>query len=361
MRCARLSWSSRRRRSATGTPARPNRKLLITGAGAAALIAVAVIPASAHVPARAEVVPAKAAHAGATGAARATGVAGATGAVSSAGAHVTSAAGAPAADIAAAAGRYVALGDSYTAGPLIPQQTGNPAGCLRSTHNYPSLVAAAIHPSSFQDISCSGAVTADMTASQPVTVGTNPPQFSALTAATSLVTVQISGNDIGFINIVETCSELSLTNPIGAPCKAHYTSGGTDQLAQAIQQVAPKVAAVIQGIHQRSPAARVLVVGYPVILPNSGDGCWPVVPFAYGDVPYLRGVERELDQMLASEASANSATYVNTYTDSIGHDVCQLPGVKWVEGLVPTSPAAPFHPNALGEKAMANQVAAAVG
>jgi lysophospholipase L1-like esterase len=204
-------------------------------------------------------------------------------------------------------------------------------------------------------------VTGDMTGSQSVTLGTNPPQFSALTAGTTLVTLQIGGNDIGFINIVTTCAELSFTNPTGAPCKARYTSGGTDQLAQAINATAPKVAAALQGIHQRSPSARVLLVGYPDLLPNTGYGCWPVVPIAYGDVPYLRGVENELNQMLANEAGANGAAYVNTYTDSIGHDVCQVPGVKWVEGAVPTSPAAPFHPNALGEQAMATQVTAAVG
>ena len=54
-------------------------------------------------------------------------------------------------------------------------------------------------------------------------------------------------------------------------------------------------------------------------------------------------------------------TFVNTYTDSIGHDFCQRAGLKWAEGLVPASPAAPVHPNAPGEKAMAQQVPAAAG
>lgn len=341
MRHARLPWRHRWHRSAAASRTRGHTKYM-TGAGIATLLALALIPASAS-PRLAPRPTAAAAKAG-------TAKAGASRpAISTALRQVTP------------AGRYVSLGDSYTAGPLIPEQTGTPAGCLRSNHNYPSLVAAGIHPSSFQDISCSGATTSDMTGAQSVTLGTNPPQFSALNAATSLVTVQISGNDIGFINIVETCSELSFTNPAGAPCKAHYTSGGTDQLAAAIQKTAPKVAGVLQGIHQRSPHAGVLLVGYPVILPDTGYGCWPVVPIAYGDVPYLRGVELELNQMLASEAAANGATYVNTYTDSIGHDVCKPPGVKWVEGLVPTSPAAPFHPNEMGEQAMARQVLAALG
>ncbi len=263
--------------------------------------------------------------------------------------------------LSASTGRYVSLGDSYTAGPLIPKLVGSPAGCARSSHNYPSLVAAAIAPSSFRDVSCQGADTTDMAYPESVPLGTNPPEFSALTTGTSLVTVQIGGNDINFINIVINCTALSFLNPFGSPCKSHYTSGGTDQLAKAVAQTGPKVAGVLKGIHKRAPNARVLLVGYPVLLPVSGNGCWPLVPIAHGDVSYLRGIETKLNKMLATEAASNGASYVDTYTVSVGHDVCQSPGKKWVEGLVPTSPAAPFHPNAAGEKGMAQKVIAAVG
>ena len=175
---------------------------------------------------------------------------------------------------------YVSLGDSYTSGPLIPDQTGTPAGCLRSTHSYPSLVAAGIGTASFTDASCAGATTGNMTSPQQVTLGINPPQLGALSSSTSLVTLGIGGNDIGFANIIISCTELSLTSPFGSPCKNHYTAGGTDQLAQAVSQTAPKVGAVLAAIHQRVPGARVLVVGYPVVLPDSGHGCWPLVPVA---------------------------------------------------------------------------------
>src|SRR5215475_7481089 len=77
---------------------------------------------------------------------------------------------------------YVALGDSYTAGPLIPLQESDPLGCLRSDHNYPHLVAAALGVSDFRDPSCSGAETDDMTAPQGVTPGPNPPQLDSLDA-----------------------------------------------------------------------------------------------------------------------------------------------------------------------------------
>jgi lysophospholipase L1-like esterase len=264
-----------------------------------------------------------------------------------------------AATVATGGGRYVALGDSYTSGPLIPIQSGGL--CLRSSENYPSLTAAALGYS-LDDASCAGATTDNMAQDQTdLGFEINAPQLDSLTSDTKLVTLGIGGNDIGFIDIIETCAEESLTDPFGDPCTAHYTTGGTDQLLADIKATGPKIAAVLQEIHQRAPRAAVYVVGYPDILPEDSDGCWPIVPIAYGDVAYLRQTETELNAMLAGEADANGSTYVDTYTPTIGHDVCQALGTKWFEGLVPTSPAAPFHPNALGEAAMAKALESAIG
>jgi lysophospholipase L1-like esterase len=257
--------------------------------------------------------------------------------------------------------RYVALGDSYAAGPLVPIPTGEPAGCLRSDRNYPSVVAQGLGVSDFRDVSCSGATTENVTGPQSVPLGENPPQLDALAPDTQLVTISIGGNDIGFGDIVTECATRSPLQPTGSACKDHYTAGGSDELAQRIDAAAPKVAGVLAAIDERSPDARVLLVGYPAILPDEGPGCFPVVPFSPGDVDYLRGVEKELNAMLADEAARAGAEFVDTYTPSIGHDACQPPGTKWVEGLVPTAPAAPVHPNALGMKEIGGIVVDAVG
>ncbi|HEV7773400.1 MAG TPA: SGNH/GDSL hydrolase family protein [Conexibacter sp.] len=243
-----------------------------------------------------------------------------------------------------ASGRYVALGDSYTAGPLIPNQSLNPLGCLRSDHNYSHLVQPSLTTAALSDVSCSGATTDDMFNAQSTEIGTNPPELDALTSGTRVVTLGIGGNDIGFSGIVLNCARL---NPFD-PCKDDYVHGSTDDVSVRIAATAPKVDAVIAAIHARAPSARVHVVGYPVILPASGSGCWPSVPILPTDVTYLRAKEIELNAMLASRAAADGAFYVDTYTSSVGHDVCKATGVKWVEGLIPTSPAAPVHPNALG-------------
>ena len=259
-------------------------------------------------------------------------------------------------------GTFVALGDSYAAGNLIPASpVGSPAGCLRSTHNYSGDVQAVIRAGRYVDAACTDATTAGMTRPQDTVAGTNRPQFDALAARDSLVTITIGGNDIGFSSILATCTALSVTSPSGHPCKRHFTAGGTDQLAARVAAIAPKVAAVLRGIHHRAPRARVLLVGYPGILPDTGTGCYPDVPLAHGDVPYLRATEVALNRALARAATASHATFVDTYRATIGHDVCQRPGTRWVEGLIPDSPAFPFHPNGRGQQAMARQVLAALG
>jgi lysophospholipase L1-like esterase len=258
-------------------------------------------------------------------------------------------------------GPFVALGDSYAAGNLIPDSpAGTPVGCLRSSHDYGADAAAALGVTDVVDATCNGATTASMTQSQSVLLGTNPPQLDALAADDSVVMLTIGGDDIGFSGILETCAKLSLTGLFGHPCQRHYTAGGTDQLAAAVTAAAPKVAAVLQAIASRAPDARVLVVGYPDILPVTGHGCWPLVPFAFGDVPYLRGIEVDLNQMLARTAAANGATFVDTYQATVGHDACTGASTKDVESLVPTSLAYPFHPNQRGELVMAQQVVAAL-
>lgn len=268
---------------------------------------------------------------------------------------------APAAASAPRFQHYVALGDSYTAGPLIPLQRVDPVGCLRSTANYPALLSHRLGLLTYTDRSCSGADTTNMTNSQSVTLGTNPPQFDGLAANTDLVSVGIGGNDFGvFGNITSVCPTLRASDPTGNPCQQHFTVNGVDTLRQQIAQTRVRVAAVIAGIHQRSPHATVLIVGYPRIAPPSGT-CPDVLPFADGDYPYLDGIEQALNAALSGAVSdAGGATYVDTYTPSLGHDAC-AGGAAWINGQYLQLTAAPYHPNGAGMVGEAKIIEAALG
>jgi lysophospholipase L1-like esterase len=253
---------------------------------------------------------------------------------------------------------YVALGDSYTAGPGIPQLVGDPPGCVRSDHNYPHLVAPSLKLPEFRDASCSGASTADMTSPQNHGVGPspNPAQVDRLDRNTRVVTLQIGGNDIGFYEIAYSCASYS---PGGTPCQDRYVRNQVDELSRRIAAVAPRVTSVLRQIHARSPNARIYVVGYPTIVPDTGTGCWPRLPYAVADLPYLRAKERELNDMLRARAAANRSVYVETERPSIGHDGCQPPGIRWVEPVFDAS-GVPLHPNALGMQGMASAILATI-
>lgn len=255
-----------------------------------------------------------------------------------------------------APGTYVALGDSLSAGPKVP--TASTDGCQRSDHNFPALVSASIGRR-LVDTSCTGARTSEMLLSQ---FGTNPlprPQFNKLSRNVQVVTLTIGGNDIGFGDIALAC--VRLFPVFVTPCQNNYVHDGGDDVSNAISATAPKVAAVLDGIHQRSPRARVYLVGYPPIVPDSGDGieCWPDVPIAYADVPWLRAKVKELNAMLQTQAVSHNATYVDTYGPFIGHDACQGFN-RWMEPIITAVNGERLHPNATGHAQIANVVTAAI-
>ena len=256
--------------------------------------------------------------------------------------------------LAGAAPAYVSLGDSYTAGPFIlPPAPGAPLDCLQSARDYPHLTATALGLS-LTDVSCSAATTENLTTTAQYP--DQPRQFNALSSSTQVVSVGIGGNDKGlFLNTLITCGAEDLVFPFGTPCKNTYGH----KLAEEIVEDGPMVGAALAQIHAISPSAQIFVVGYPDILPQSGN-CWPTVPLTTGDVAYLNGVEQELNAMLSNEAAANGATYVDTYTPSIGRDACKSVSVRYVEPVLPESDAFSVHPNERGMAVDATEVEAAM-
>jgi hypothetical protein len=57
---------------------------------------------------------------------------------------------------------------------------------------------------------------------------------------------------------------------------------------------------------------------------------------------------------------AEHAVFVDTYTPSLGHDMCAGPERRWIEPPLPAAGRAPLHPNAAGQQGMAAAVLAAV-
>lgn len=250
--------------------------------------------------------------------------------------------------------RYVAMGDSFTAAPLVPESV--PAdGCYRSTGNYPSLVARALPGTELVDVSCSAADTTHLRVPQTTATGrTVPPQLDALTPDTDLVTIGIGGNDFGvFGTLVERCPALAPRDPRGAPCRASLRTGRGDSLLARIDRTSERLVVALREIAERSPQARVLVVGYPQIGPRSG-AC-PQLPVARGDYRYTHQVGRSLDRALRRAAASTEAELVDVWRASRGHDICS--DEPWVNGKdTDLTRALSYHPFAEGQAAVAELV-----
>jgi len=242
--------------------------------------------------------------------------------------------------------RYVALGDSAAAGPVItPQRTGVP--CLRSERNFPTDTASELGVRSFTDVTCSSATIDNFTTPQE----SEPPQFDALRADTTLVTMgPIGANDVGLVSTAAGCVALP-------GCKER--DGQT--VHAKIEAIRAELAAALNTIKQRSPQAAIVVVGYGRYLP--AGGCYPTQPITSSDGDYVQGLIDHTNQVLSDAARAAGATFADLRTTpgALDHTACAPAGQRWLEGLVPLSGdgAIPFHPTALGMNAFSGTVAQA--
>lgn len=246
---------------------------------------------------------------------------------------------------------YVAMGDSYTAGPgILPPSLTAPPLCGQSLNNYPHLVAAALKLS-LTDVSCSGAKTEDFTVSQ---FPGQPPQFDALTPSTEIVTVGMGGNDHNlFATLVGTCTALDFGKANeGAPCREAEEGFVTKTFEE---NIAPAEQA-LREIKERSPKAKVYVVAYPEITPINGY-CPTAIPWTTEDLRWFHfQVQARGNAILALEALRNGAIYTETFLQSFGHNACEPVGTRWIEPLFGSLTGVAVHPNLLGQEHDAQDV-----
>lgn len=249
---------------------------------------------------------------------------------------------------------YVAIGDSYSAGLGIPVTT-YAGGCYRSDRNFPSLLAVRLRSVSMRDVSCSGATPANTVIPQR---GSIAPQFDALGKKTDLVTVRIGVNQGGmFGGLVSACPAVRHLDPTGSPCRDLANSTGSDAFFDLADSAGAEVAGVLAGIAQRSPRARVVLVGYPRLAPEHGT-C-PALPLAAGDYAYVNSVIERLDDNLARAARAADINYVDMWTASRGHDICAAD--PWVQGATNDNGlASAYHPLEAEQQAVVDRISRVV-
>lgn len=245
----------------------------------------------------------------------------------------------PEPDAAPAVARYVAIGDSYSAGPLIPV-TDVAKGCLRSDRNYPSLVAEATG-ATLADRTCSGATTTNFSQRQFPEV---PPQRTALNENTSLVTVSLGGNDEGVFNLLVRAFS--------------GTEAAQDELIARLDRTQARLTTVLDEVHRLAPNADVLAVGYPQLV--EADRVCDLLPLDPDEYTFAEDVNRRMTDVIRQAAAASGSAYVDVWKATEGHDVCSED--PWINGRVTQrGKAASFHPFAAQHRAVAKTIVSMLG
>lgn len=232
--------------------------------------------------------------------------------------------------------RYVAIGSSFASGAGVEPLADE--SCFRSENNYPGRVAATLRLT-LVDVSCAGATTDNLSV-----------QLESVTEDTGLVTLTIGGNDAGYSPSLEVYACLETDQCEGM-------SVDEDEVERSLGGVADRLVTVLDTIQEEAPAAEVLLVTYPRIVPEAGDTC-PNMPFTAEQAEFTRNVGAGLDDAFRDAAQRSGAHLVDVYSKSPERGMCE-PDTPWVGGLPPGTAVSgqfPFHPTADGTDATAELV-----
>lgn len=300
--------------------------------------------------------------------------------------------------------KYVALGDSFSAGegvapylrdgfdPSTGRQGVIDNGCHRSSRAYSTWVKRPADTRTLYAIAsgggrqsvnrggtrkfgsdrnvrsaggvawaswaCSGATTRNVL---PTSLGGGPQSEpgrardrrtqldSANLAGAGLVTLTIGGNDVGFVETLLVCA---VSN-----CETQAFEHGRRAI---IDSAKPRLEKVYRAIAARAPRARILVLGYPQLFPATAaeQSCGQLGLFS-GEQNMLRSLGAHLNHTIEAAVGSIAKSgarieYVPVAGRFAGHEVCGRKGA-WINGIGTNPPQAsdgpaPFHPNLQGQR-----------
>jgi lysophospholipase L1-like esterase len=222
---------------------------------------------------------------------------------------------------------YVALGDSYSSGVGAGSYTSASGSCDISTNAYPYLWDAANSPSSFTDNACSGATTSTVESSQ----------LSGLDSTTTLVSLTVGGNDVGFSSVMETC----ILDGTSA-CESAVATAESE----AENDLPAKLDTLYSEIQADAPNAHVVVIGYPEFYDlNASSGC---VGLSTDSRSAIDGGADTLDNVISAEVAKYSGfSYVDVRPYFSGHEICD--SSSWLHSFNILDTTESYHPTATGQ------------
>nr|WP_307869227.1 SGNH/GDSL hydrolase family protein [Nocardiopsis sp. B62] len=267
-------------------------------------------------------------------------------------------------DEAALWGNYVSLGDSYSSGDgagEYEEGTAEPGECWRSEHAYPRVIEEEFSfDGALGFYACSSHKGSDMLSQ----VGTPESQLERVTEHTSLVTVGIGGNDLGFIPVLRTCI---MRMPL---LERTACTDQEDEVIERMDAFEETLTDVLGQIRDRAPDARVLVLGYPRLFPEQPPGMYYTL--SQSDQLWLNSVAQRFNDRIRDTAyqvdgdvygsrQVGSVEFVNVFTALKGHEVSE--DDAWLNGIVLGQlgeglrvDRASFHPTAQGQRSIAERV-----
>jgi lysophospholipase L1-like esterase len=219
--------------------------------------------------------------------------------------------------------RYVALGDSYAAGLGTGREQGD---CDRSPAAYGPQWARAHQPASFTFAACSGATAR----------GIRTHRLGALSPATTLVSVTVGGNDVGFSDVIQTCIIQSTHDCLQAIRGAEHAM--TTSLPRGLNRL-------LAAIRQHAPAAKIVLTGYPLLFDPARPGSCSEISHRE-QIALNRGANL-LDNTIKSAAGRHGAAFADVRAAFRGHAICD--GAAWLHGLDFFSLDDSFHPTIAGQ------------
>lgn len=233
---------------------------------------------------------------------------------------------------------YAALGDSIASGVGAGDYDENSGDCKRSPNAYPQLWAGSHTVASFRFAACAGAVTDDIAK-----------QVTELSAATTLVTVQIGGNDAGFEGIISLCLNPFLLD--------FACVDGVDHAKKYIREGLPnKLAGAYSAIRNAAPNAAVTVLGYPRLYQVPGSGSC----IGGSDVKRtaMNSATDEMNTVIKAQAEAAGFKFLDVTGAFANHELCSSDW--WFNGFFTGGDS--FHPNRDGHsEALLSVLNAATG
>lgn len=220
---------------------------------------------------------------------------------------------------------YVALGDSYSSGVGAGSYLPDSGSCLRSTKAYPQLWANAHAPSSFVFAACSGAKTTDVSANQ----------LGALSTVTSLVSISVGGNDVGFSDVMLSCVVYG-TNACVAAVNAAENTARTS--------LPGWLDTVYNNIHSHAPNARVVVLSYPRFYHD----VWYCIGLSSTSRNKINEGADVLDGVISAAAGRHGFAVADVRAAfANGHEICD--SGSWLHSVDWSNLTQSYHPTAAGQ------------